>query len=654
MYNLSLRDTVGAGIRVLCLGAHSDDIEIGCGGMILLLIQGSSKIEIDWVVFSAQAKREQEARRGAALFLKGARRKRISIEHFRDGFFPYQGAAIKQVFERLKRDTAPDLVLTHYRDDCHQDHRLLSELTWNTFRNHWILESRSRNSTGTSARQIVSCLWTLEPAPGRWSTCRRCSGASATRTGSQRRRSWDSCASEAWSAGRQAVTPRRFTLEKPSYRSSPIMDSAIQDNIAGPMEAQPPGNLHARCRFCGTILRHTFVDLGVSPLCESFLDQGQLNQMEPYYPLHVFVCGAVSWCSSRNTWSAKRYSASTPISRRTPTPGSNTRAGTRRTWSGDSDFDAGSRWWNSPATTVTCCAISSRAGSRCSASNPQPTWLRGDRERRCRPGSRSSAARVAEQSCAEHGHADLIVGNNVLAQVPDLNDFVAGMRLLLKPHGVITLEFPHVLRLIAENQFDTIYHEHFSYFSLITSESIFAAHDLVVFDVEELPTHGGSLRHLRPSSRGRVEACDGVGSRPCAPARSSERFNRIESYAGSPTQVKQTKWKLLDFLIDIKRQGKSVVGYGAPGQGQYTPELLRHSHGLPRLHGGQESLQARKVHCPGLTSRSSRRRRFCETRPDYVLILPWNVKDEIVRQMAAVKEWGGKFVVPIPEVSVIA
>jgi LmbE family N-acetylglucosaminyl deacetylase len=140
MYNLSVRDTTGARIRVLCLGAHSDDIEIGCGGLILRLIQGFSTIEIDWVVFSAHVKREQEARRSAAAFLKGARRKRVRIKHFRDGFFPYQGAEIKQVFERLKRDTAPDLVLTHYREDRHQDHRLLSDLTWNTFRDHWILE----------------------------------------------------------------------------------------------------------------------------------------------------------------------------------------------------------------------------------------------------------------------------------------------------------------------------------------------------------------------------------------------------------------------------------------------------------------------------------------------------------------------------------
>jgi LmbE family N-acetylglucosaminyl deacetylase len=139
MYNLSAGDAAASGIRVLCLGAHADDIEIGCGGLILRLIQ-SRKIEIDWIVFSAKTKREQEARRSAAMFLKGAHRKRVIIQHFRDGFFPYQGARIKEVFERLKRRPSPDLVLTHYREDRHQDHRLLSDLTWNTFRDHWILE----------------------------------------------------------------------------------------------------------------------------------------------------------------------------------------------------------------------------------------------------------------------------------------------------------------------------------------------------------------------------------------------------------------------------------------------------------------------------------------------------------------------------------
>jgi LmbE family N-acetylglucosaminyl deacetylase len=140
MYNLSVRATAGARLQVLCLGAHSDDIEIGCGGLLLRLIEGFSKIEIDWVVFSAHVKRAHEARRSAAVFLKGAHRSRVSIRQFRDGFFPYQGAEIKRVFERLKRETAPDLVLTHYREDRHQDHRLLSDLTWNTFRDHWILE----------------------------------------------------------------------------------------------------------------------------------------------------------------------------------------------------------------------------------------------------------------------------------------------------------------------------------------------------------------------------------------------------------------------------------------------------------------------------------------------------------------------------------
>ena len=140
MYALSLSAKRRSTLRILCLGAHADDIEIGCGGLVLDLIGQCKAVDVDWVVFSAVGKREQEAKRSAALFLRGARRTRIIVEQFRDGFFPYDGGDIKEVFERLKTDVSPDLVLTHYRDDRHQDHRVLSDLTWNTFRDHWILE----------------------------------------------------------------------------------------------------------------------------------------------------------------------------------------------------------------------------------------------------------------------------------------------------------------------------------------------------------------------------------------------------------------------------------------------------------------------------------------------------------------------------------
>jgi hypothetical protein len=242
----------------------------------------------------------------------------------------------------------------------------------------------------------------------------------------------------------------------------------------------------------------------------------------------------------------------------------------------------------------------------------------------------------------------LLIGNNVLAQVPDLNDFVRGLKILLAPDGVLTIEFPHLARLMEGNQFDTIYHEHFSYFSLIVAERIFAAHRLTIFDVEELPTHGGSLR---------IYAChEGCSQHPVgervAVLRSREQqagFTRIDHYSAFARQVERTKRRLLSFLIQAKDEGKSVVGYGAPGKGNtllnycgirtdfldYTVDRNPHKQGkfLPGTHI--------PIYAPD---------RIRETRPDYVLILPWNVKDEIIKQMAYIREWGGQFVVPIPKV----
>jgi hypothetical protein len=247
--------------------------------------------------------------------------------------------------------------------------------------------------------------------------------------------------------------------------------------------------------------------------------------------------------------------------------------------------------------------------------------------------------------------ADLLVGNNVLAQVPDLNDFVAGMKTILSPTGVITLEFPHVMRLIDENQFDTIYHEHFSYFSLHTVVTILADYGLEVFDVDELPTHGGSLRIYARH--------DDDLSRPVEPSvkellgrEDAFGLTRIDRYTQFTAQVEETKRNILDLLIGLKRQGKSIAGYGAPGKGNtllnycgirsdfldFTVDRSAYKQGL--------SLPG--THIPIFEPAEIDRRR-----PDYVFILPWNVKDEIVEQMARIREWGGKFIVPIPRPEII-
>ena len=256
--------------------------------------------------------------------------------------------------------------------------------------------------------------------------------------------------------------------------------------------------------------------------------------------------------------------------------------------------------------------------------------------------------KLAEQLRDEGKQADLIAGNNVLAQVPDINDFVGGMKILLKPTGVITIEFPHLMRLMEENQFDTIYHEHFSYFSFITAEKIFAAHGITLFDVEELPTHGGSLRIY-----GKHEDNDALPitdrARELHDREINAGFTQMECYSAFGEQVKETKRKLLHFLIEAKRERKSIAGYGAPGKGNtllnycgirtdfldYTVDRNPYKQGkfLPGTHI--------PIYSP---------EKILETKPDYVFILPWNFKDEIMYQMAGIREWGGQFVVPIPEV----
>jgi SAM-dependent methyltransferase len=247
--------------------------------------------------------------------------------------------------------------------------------------------------------------------------------------------------------------------------------------------------------------------------------------------------------------------------------------------------------------------------------------------------------------------ADLIIGNNVLAHVPDINDFVGGMSHALAPDGIITMEFPHLLRLMENNQFDTIYHEHFSYLSLTSVETIFKKHGLSLFDVEEVPTHGGSLRiyaqHAEQSSR--------PASRRLMQLREVEKsagFSDIESYGSFQKRVHQTKRDLLSFLIQARQAGQSIAGYGAPAKGNtllnycgvrgdfldYTVDRSPHKQGhyLPGTHI--------PIYAP---------EHIFETRPDFVLILPWNIKDEIMEKMSGIREWGGRFVIPIPTVEVL-
>jgi len=406
------------------------------------------------------------------------------------------------------------------------------------------------------------------------------------------------------------------------------------------------------CRFCGSKLEHTFVDLGMSPLCESFLPGEHLNQMEAFYPLHAYVCG--------NCFLVQLEAYVTP----------------EHIFSDYAYFSSYSDSWLAHAKKYTDrmaerFGIGEKSFVVELASN-DGYLLQYFVEKRVpvlgiEPAANVAAVAVkkgvpslvkffgretARELAAEGQQADLLLGNNVLAQVPDLNDFVAGMKILLKPSGVITMEFPHLQRLMEENQFDTIYHEHFSYFSFVTAEKVFAAHGLTLFDVEELPSHGGSLRIY---GRHAEDASKPVGERvgQLRAREESAGFTTLECYARFGENVKETKRKLLAFMINAKQEGKHIAGYGAPGKGNtllnycairadfldYTVDRNPHKHGkfLPG------------THIPILPPE-----RIRETRPDYLLILPWNLKDEIMQQNAYIRDWGGRFVVPIPEVRVYA
>jgi len=259
---------------------------------------------------------------------------------------------------------------------------------------------------------------------------------------------------------------------------------------------------------------------------------------------------------------------------------------------------------------------------------------------------------TARNLVAEGKRADLVLGNNVLAQVPNINDFVAGIKILLSSRGVVTIEFPHLMKLMEESQFDTIYHEHFFYFSLKTAERVFVTHGLRLFDVEELSTHGGSLRvygcHLEDKSRAQTDRYRELIAREEA-----QGFARLETYVQFTERVKDTKRKLLEFLIEAKRKGRVIAGYGAPGKGN---TLLNYcgirSDFLDYVVDRSPYKQGKFL--PGTHIPIYHPDKIRETKPDYVLILPWNLKDEIIPQLRYVKEWGGQLVVPIPEARIVA
>jgi hypothetical protein len=258
--------------------------------------------------------------------------------------------------------------------------------------------------------------------------------------------------------------------------------------------------------------------------------------------------------------------------------------------------------------------------------------------------------KLAKELAAERKSADLVLGNNVLAQVPDLNDFVEGLKVLLNPEGVLTLEFPHLLQLMQHHEFDTIYHEHFSYFSMLTTVRILEAHGLKVFDVEELVSHGGSLRVFACRAEAKTHEVKQSVEELIAGEKKAGLAS-VEGYKSFALQVKETKLALVDFLIAAARQGKTVAGYGAPGKSA----TLLHYCGIGKdliSYTVDRSPYKQGRFLPGTRIPIYNPDKIRETKPNYVVILPWNLKDEIMAQLQYIREWGGRFVVPIPTVTV--
>lgn len=404
------------------------------------------------------------------------------------------------------------------------------------------------------------------------------------------------------------------------------------------------------CRFCGAALETTFVDLGMSPLCQTHIAPEQLHEMEPFYPLHAYVCGKCflvqlqEFVSPDSIFSEYAYFSSYSAS-----------------WVAHAkryvDM-AIQRFGLGPQSKVMEIASNDgyllqhfvAAGVPVLGIEPAANVARVAIDKGIPSTVRFFGRKTATEIASETGKPDLLLGNNVLAHVPDLNDFVGGMKILLAPHGVITMEFPHLGKLIAENQFDTIYHEHFSYFSFVAVEKVFAHHGLTIFDVDQIPTHGGSLRiyarHTEYAQRATEPRVDALRN-----AEIADGFTRLERYRGFGDQVMATKRKLLAFLIEAKQNGKKVVGYGAPGKGNtllnycgIRTDFLDFTVDANPYKQGKFTPGTR---IPILAPEAIR-----AARPDYVLILPWNLKDEISQVASYVREWGGKFVVPIPEVKV--
>ena len=407
-----------------------------------------------------------------------------------------------------------------------------------------------------------------------------------------------------------------------------------------------------QCRFCGSPLEHTFADLGMSPVSNAFLKREQLNLKESFYPLHAYVCSGcllvqleqfespeaifndeyAYFSSFSDSWlkHAKKYADEM----------------VRRFRIDQSSFVV-------EIASNDGYLLQYFVGKQIPVLGVEPSANVAEAARKKGVDTlvKFFGVKTAKQLVAKGRKADLLLGNNVLAHVPDLNDFVAGMKILLKPDGVITMEFPHLLRLMRENQFDTIYHEHFSYFSFLSVEKVFARHGLTLFDVQHFPTHGGSLRIYAKHAEDRSKEVASAVVTLLAEERTAN-LDKLATYGEFAEKVRVTKRKLLQFLVNAKENGKSIAAYGAPAKGN---TLLNYCGVRTDFidYAVDRNPHKQGMYLPGTHIPIYEPDHIFKTKPDYLLILPWNLRDEIVQQMSGIRQWGGQFVVPIPEVTVV-
>lgn len=404
----------------------------------------------------------------------------------------------------------------------------------------------------------------------------------------------------------------------------------------------------SKCRFCSQELKENFADLGNSPLSNSFLKEMNMSKEEKFYPLHAYVCS--------NCFLVQLGEFQSPSS----------------IFSDYAYFSSYSKTWLKHAEDYVemmirrfnfdlksqIIEIASNDGyllqyfikkkipafgiepaenvAKIANQNGIPTIIK------------FFGVKTAKEFINEGTRADLLLGNNVLAHVPDLNDFISGLKILLRHEGIITMEFPHILKLIQNNQFDTIYHEHFSYFSLLTVQKIFSFHNLTIFDVDELSTHGGSLRiyvkHEDDKTKPENKNVDDL-------IKEEKQFglDKISTYTNFQRQIEILKQDIQRFFSNIKSQGKTIVGYGAPAKGN----TLLNFCGIDKNfldYTVDKNPYKQGLYLPGTHILIEKPEKIQETRPDYIFILPWNLNDEIIEEIGYISNWGGKFVIPIPKI----